>query len=520
MGRRVAAAFLVACALAFGGVQAAFAQVSGTDLRTGGISVQDGANQAVITVYAKTGDSGARTLVHAYTQAELEALKPSTSDPVSAMYIDHDSTSFKVCTTTSYILLENLVGDAENRSGMSLGYDDPITGIAAESTGFTPDAIPLREELDQCCWFYPNVASDGAVDDSDPKKAKAVIALRSYSAAFGGHADCKKTGELEAWIANYINNNGDAVAKQPRFIYGISHDQLLRNPEPRGNRLTQNVNAITFITHKGRLASVDPVGEQVCTGSPLTPALAVKGSDGVALVKDRDYTVTYENNVNAGTATVKIAGAGEYVGSLSTTFAIKSAPVSSNEPSNSQAGDADVAKTTDISGASVASLKKAYTGKAQTVHPTVSIGGKKLVEGSDYTISGNKATKVGTYTITITGKGAYSGKKTATFKIVKGTQKLSASNATANLSVKKLAAKKRTVNAVKVCKLSGAKTAVSYSCKANKRAKNFTVSKKGVVTVKKGTPKGTYKLSITAKAKATPYWSAATKAFKLTIRVK
>lgn len=527
MGRRVSAALLVACAVAFGGVQAAFAQDFGAGLRADGLRVLDSSEQAAVSVYVQAGDSGERTLAYAYTLAELEALKASTSEPVSAMYADHDSSSFKVCTATSYVLLEDLAEDAGVRSGLDTGYDDPITGVLVESRGFTPNAVPLREELDQCCWFYPNVASDGAVDDGDCRKAPPVIALQSYSASFGGsRSGCKTTGDLETWIVDYVNGGGSEAATQPRFVYGISHDQLMGNPAPAGNRLTQNVNSITFITHKGRLASVDPIGEQVSTGSPLKPALAVKGSDGATLVEGRDYTATYANNVNAGTATVAISGAGEYLGSLSTTFTIKSAPVSSSASVSSSvtpASQTDAAKkasTISIAVVSVATMKKAYTGKAQTVHPVVKYGGKKLLEGRDYTISGNKAIKVGAYRMTISGKGLYSGTRKASFKIVRGSQKFTATSAVAKLSAKRLAKKKLVVNAAKKCKLSGAKTAVAYSLKANKRAKSFKVNGKGVVTVKKGTPKGVYKLRITAKAKATSSWNAVSKAFTLTIHVK
>ena len=61
------------------------------------------------------------------------------------------------------------------------------------------------------------------------------------------------------------------------------------------------------------------------TGSAITPTLTVKKGETL-LVADTDYTVTYENNVNAGTATVKIAGKGNYTGELSKNFTIDKAP--------------------------------------------------------------------------------------------------------------------------------------------------------------------------------------------------
>ena len=53
---------------------------------------------------------------------------------------------------------------------------------------------------------------------------------------------------------------------------------------------------------------------QTYTGNPLTPAPTVK-VDNQILSINVDYTVTYENNTNVGTATVNIAGKDNYTGS-------------------------------------------------------------------------------------------------------------------------------------------------------------------------------------------------------------
>lgn len=48
----------------------------------------------------------------------------------------------------------------------------------------------------------------------------------------------------------------------------------------------------------------------------------VKLSDGTTLTKDQSYTVSYEDNINAGTAKVIITGIGRYDGTAETTFTI------------------------------------------------------------------------------------------------------------------------------------------------------------------------------------------------------
>lgn len=66
-----------------------------------------------------------------------------------------------------------------------------------------------------------------------------------------------------------------------------------------------------------------------------------------------------------------------------------------------------------------------YDGKAKTPSVTVTANGKKLKSETDYKIKyPSKRTKVGTYTVTATFKGKYSGTKTASFRITPPPTKL------------------------------------------------------------------------------------------------
>lgn len=51
--------------------------------------------------------------------------------------------------------------------------------------------------------------------------------------------------------------------------------------------------------------SVEPIADQIYTGSALMPDVVVKAGSKV-LVKDVDYTVLYSNNTNVGIASVKV----------------------------------------------------------------------------------------------------------------------------------------------------------------------------------------------------------------------
>ncbi len=59
-------------------------------------------------------------------------------------------------------------------------------------------------------------------------------------------------------------------------------------------------------------------------GTAKTPSVAVTSS-GLTLTQGTDYTVSYSNNQNAGTATATITGTGNYTGSVTRTFTISKA---------------------------------------------------------------------------------------------------------------------------------------------------------------------------------------------------
>lgn len=78
---------------------------------------------------------------------------------------------------------------------------------------------------------------------------------------------------------------------------------------------------------------------------------------------------------------------------------------------------------------------QAYTGKAVKPDITVKSGNKILTAGTDYTLSYKNNTKLGTATVTVTGKGNYTGTKKLTFKIVPGTPALTVKESSGKLSL-------------------------------------------------------------------------------------
>ena len=82
---------------------------------------------------------------------------------------------------------------------------------------------------------------------------------------------------------------------------------------------------------------------------------------------------------------------------------------------------ANVGKITpaSIAGATVTADNEVYTGEELKPAVTVTLGGKTLIEGTDFTVAYSDNTLVGTAKITVTGKGNYEGTANGTFEIGK-----------------------------------------------------------------------------------------------------
>ncbi|MBQ9003397.1 MAG: hypothetical protein IJ087_16230, partial [Eggerthellaceae bacterium] len=151
-------------------------------------------------------------------------------------------------------------------------------------------------------------------------------------------------------------------------------------------------------------ATVDGIVDKAYTGHEITQDLTV-ALGGRKLTEGVDYTLAYEGNLDAGTATVRIEGAGWYTGTAVREFAIKPQPV---KPA-----------------ISLSATSYTWNGKAKTPGVAVKAGSRALAEGVDYTLAYAKGRKnVGRYAVTVKCKGNYEfAAQTLAFKInPKGTK--------------------------------------------------------------------------------------------------
>lgn len=176
------------------------------------------------------------------------------------------------------------------------------------------------------------------------------------------------------------------------------------------------------ITVAPKKVSEDMIGvieTQEYTGSAITPELVVKDG-GVALISGTDFDSKYDNNTNASenTATVTINGKGNYTGTASRTFTIN---------------------PKDIKGAAITLQADSlgYTGLMQEVQITSVTLNQVPLTTNDYYIVNNSNKQISadaSITLTIAGKGNYTGTAYTIWKITKASPVLGDFDVSPNLS--------------------------------------------------------------------------------------
>ena len=141
---------------------------------------------------------------------------------------------------------------------------------------------------------------------------------------------------------------------------------------------------------------VQPIASRPYTGSAIEPTVTVNVGKKT-LTAGTDYTVTYKDNTNVGTAKVIVTGKGNYTGSVETKFNITAKALTASMVW-------DIAAQT-------------YTGSPIVPELTVKDGETALSKDTDYTVKCQNNLNAGTANLTVTGKGNYSGSVSKTFTI-------------------------------------------------------------------------------------------------------
>ena len=280
-----------------------------------------------------------------------------------------------------------------------------------------------------------NVATVSFVPGADNRNASftvntignGVASINIYALAVKNDiSTAVKTKTINLTVTNNIENatvqvndvvyNGKAQAQKLTVMYG---DIELRENSDYTLKYANNTNvgqATVTITGKNNYyqgtktvyfnilpKNIENAGITVANvtynANEQKPNVTVKDKDrNVNLAKNKDYTVTYQNNVNAGTASVIITGINNYTGTAMQSFTIS---------------------TLDITKAKINAIpNQSYVGASVTPVPTITYANRQLTNGVDFTVTYSNNNFPGTGKATITGIGNFKGSKELTFKIV------------------------------------------------------------------------------------------------------
>lgn len=202
-----------------------------------------------------------------------------------------------------------------------------------------------------------------------------------------------------------LKEGRDYAVKYVNNIEAGTATIIVQGSEAYGGTKEFHFNITRGIEGEG-LIEVDLAPTYIYTGHPIEPTLGKvllktgeTEGEGIVLEKDKDYTLSFENNTAVGEATMTVNGIGYYSGKQSFTFNIT---------------HKSVAQCT-VSGV----RPMTYDGKPQK--PTITVvdaqNAVQLQAGTDYNVVYLNNNRPGEARVIVSGKGNYTGNQVLTYKI-------------------------------------------------------------------------------------------------------
>ena len=232
-------------------------------------------------------------------------------------YHEHSYTktilSNATCTTAGTVKYTCSCGDS---------YTETILATGHKSSGWIVDkaaSIGVKGSKHKECTVCKKVLETAEIPAlSRISISKASVTLSTSTYAYDGKA--KKPGITVKLSGKTLKNGTDyTVSYSNNTKVGTATVKITG----KGN-YTGSVSKTYSIKNNFKKATISGISNKSYTGKNITQSVTVK-YNGKTLKKGTDYTVSYSNSKNIGTATVKIAGKGSYTGTITKTFKINPA---------------------------------------------------------------------------------------------------------------------------------------------------------------------------------------------------
>ncbi len=244
--------------------------------------------------------------------------------------------AFHGCSGLTSITVEegNTGYDSRNNCNAIIETDSNALIVGCEGTVIPDGVMNIREEAFYGCIGLTSVEIPLSVTDIGNYAFYGCSSLMSVgipssvtkigSSAFEGCSSLRSV-EIPSSVTDIggsafgYDSDGEEI---PGFIiYGKKGSEAERYAQENGLTFRLSEGGSTQETDISKASVVLEKNSYTYDGTAKTPSVTVK-LDGGTLVLNTDYTVSYSNNINIGTAKVTVSGKGIYSGSKSVGFAI------------------------------------------------------------------------------------------------------------------------------------------------------------------------------------------------------
>ena len=242
---------------------------------------------------------------------------------------------FSICPSLTSIVIPSSVTTFKksvfyNCNNLVVTIPDTVTTLGASSLNGTKMVYCTSNSA---CAKYceENGVKYKLTDVAPPNANDFEVTLSEDSFVYSGYEEKPENVTVyykgkELWGASpYVDNPDYSVQYTNNINAGTASVVITGMGDYIGTKVVNyTINPLALTSKSTRINFADgSMGQYKCTGSEIKPKINVfKSDDDTRLTEGKDYKVSYSDNVNAGTGTIKVTFMGNYTGSISKTFKI------------------------------------------------------------------------------------------------------------------------------------------------------------------------------------------------------
>lgn len=261
------------------------------------------------TAYKKWPSSSRNATLTSNSLAFLKVIKDAGYEPMFYSYLNMMNSNLNM----SLIEGKYKVWFAQYNTSPSYGRDYEFWQYTSSGS-----ISGISGRVDCNFWYYDNDAEKTKSGTTSIKKATATLGATSF-----------KYNKNKKYPKVTVKYNGTTLTEGTDYKVNYIKNVLAGTAYAMvtGKGKYSNTQLVPFniaTANIAEVATVSDIADVTYSGKLKIPTVKVQHA-GTTLKKGTDYTVTYSNNRNAGTATAKITGKRNYSGTITKTFKINKA---------------------------------------------------------------------------------------------------------------------------------------------------------------------------------------------------